>query len=375
MHSESLQNLHNDLLALQHAADASGNGFIQIRGDDTLSCDAHARKLLGATTPLNDLPDLLICLNESQHETLLDQLEAARERNLRIELELELDRADSTQPLLFTAQAANLPGKPGMSVCGFLREAPEPKSGDTSAALLEEAHSANVELANFASIASHDMREPLRMITSYLGLLQERSPESLDDRARKYIAYACDGAERMQHLIDDLLGYARLDKEPKPLEPLALEDILDTAINHLGATIKDTKATVTVEIDNTALVLGHHGRLARLFQNLIANGIKFTEPGKAPRVNITLRDGDGAGASGQWIVCIQDDGIGIDPDHHDMLFSLFRRLNTRDEYEGSGIGLAVCKKIAEQHGGSICLDSAKGKGSTFYVGLRKADSP
>lgn len=103
----------------------------------------------------NDLPDLLICLHESQHETLLDQLEAARERNLRVELELELDRSDSTQPLLFTAQAANLPGEPGMSVCGFSREAPEPKSGDSSAALLEEALRANVELANFASIASH----------------------------------------------------------------------------------------------------------------------------------------------------------------------------------------------------------------------------
>lgn len=91
-------------------------------------------------------------------------------------------------------------------------------------------------------------------------------------------------------------------------------------------------------------------------------------------MSITLRDGDAAGATGQWVVCIQDEGIGIDPDHRDMLFSLFRRLNTRYEYEGSGIGLAVCKKIAEQHGGSICLDSAKGKGSTLYVGLRKADS-
>lgn len=377
MPPDSLQELHNELLALQNALEASGSGFIQINHDDTLVCDATSMALLGLTSDesLSDLPDLLMRIKESEHEQVIDSLDAARTHNERIELELELDRKNQSSPprLLLSAQATRLPGYPGISICGILKSATEHATTESkSDATLDEVRSSNLELANFAAIASHDMREPLRMITSYLHLLQERSPEALDDRARRYIGYACEGADRMRTLIEDLLSYARLDKLEKELEALDLGDLLSTSIDNLQANILETKAEVTVAIDQAPIIMGDRVRLVRLFQNLIANGIKFKQPDRNPRVNVSFKDGDLVGNSGKWVACIEDQGIGIDPDHHEVLFNLFQRLNTRDEFEGSGIGLAVCKKIADQHGGRIWFGSTKGKGSIFYVALEKA---
>lgn len=373
MPPDSLQELHNELLALQYALEASSSGFIQINSDDSLACDATCRALLGLKEDesLSELPDLLIRVEESLHEQVIDIIDAARTNNERIDQILILERGNqkAKPQLILKAQAARLPGHPGVSICGTLSEV---TSESNSAAMLDKARSYNVELANFASIASHDMREPLRMITSYLRLLQERSPKALDDRARRYIEYACEGADRMRSLIEDLLSYARLDKVDKQFEALALEDILSTSIDNLHANILETKAEVTVAIDQAPIVMGDRLRLARLFQNLIANGIKFKQPDRKARVNVSFKDGDRIGNSGKWVVCIEDQGIGIDADHHEMLFDLFKRLNTRDEFEGSGIGLAVCKKIAEQHDGRIWFDSEKGKGSTFFVALKKA---
>lgn len=377
MPPDSLQELHNELLALQNALEASGNGFIQINHDDTLACDATSKELLRLTSGelLSDLPDFLMCIKESEHERVIDSLDAARTHNERIELELELERQNKSPHarLLLSAQATRLPGYPGTSICGTLKSVSEgPTTESKSDATLDEVRSSNLELANFAAIASHDMREPLRMITSYLHLLQERSPEALDDRARRYIGYACEGADRMRTLIEDLLSYARLDKLEKELEALDLGDLLSTSIDNLQAIILESKAEVTVDIDQAPIVMGDKVRLVRLFQNLLANGIKFKQPERNARVNVSFKDGDHVGNPGKWVVCIEDHGIGIDPDHHEVLFSLFQRLNTRDEFEGSGIGLAVCKKIAEQHGGKIWFNSTKGKGSIFYVALEKA---
>lgn len=380
MSSDSIQDLHNQLLALQNAVEASGSAFIQINEDDSLVCDAACRTLLGlkAEDPLEDLPDFLIRLKEDQHEQVIDKLQAARDKNERFKLDLELDRAQgSVKPFLsLSAQCTSLPGYPGITICGILSQCKPETSGDekSSAVMLDEARSSNFELANFASIASHDMREPLRMITSYLRLLQERSPQALDDRARRYINYACQGADRMRSLIEDLLSYARLDKLDKAFEPLDLEEILSTSIENLHTNILETKAEVTVAIDHAPIVMGDKLRLTRLFQNLIANGIKFKQPEKRARVSVRFKDGDLCGHPDKWVVCIEDQGIGIEPEHHEMLFNLFQRLNTRDEFDGSGIGLAVCKKITEQHGGKIWFQSEKGKGSIFYVALQKASS-
>lgn len=380
MEQDALQKVHNQLLAVQSALEVSGAGFWRVFEDDRIECDTTARSLLGLkpSAPLHDLTDFLMQIEESQHEGFLDALDAARSENKELKLSLHLEKPapGSATGLLFSARACRLPGEPELSVCGLLQPLSEKSAEITkrSESALAEVRSANAELANFASIASHDMREPLRMITSYLRLLQERSPEALDGRARRYIDYACEGADRMRRLIEDLLSYARLDKSSKEPEPLALEDILAHAIENLSANIRDTQAEVTVAIDHAPIVMGDSLRLTRLFQNLIANAIKFNRPGKIPRVRVTFRDGDVADTQGKWIVRIEDQGIGIHADHHAMLFNLFQRLNTRDEFEGSGIGLAVSKKIAEQHGGSIWFDSEFEKGSTFYVALNKANA-
>jgi len=380
MDSDPLQKVNNQLIALQSAMEVSGVGYWQIDGDDRIECDARSKKLLGRqlADPLSDLTEFLMCIEESQHEVFLDALDAARLKNETFVLSLRLDNPPSGQPtgVKLSARACRRPGEPSVCICGLLQPLPESslEVERRSESVLAEVRSANAELANFASIASHDMREPLRMITSYLHLLQERSPEALDDRARRYIDYACEGADRMRSLIEDLLSYARLDKSETNFEPLALDDLIAHAIDNLRTEIHDTQAEVTVAIDHAPIVMGDSVRLARVFQNLIANAIKFNRPGETPHVRITFKDGDLAKSPHQWIVSIEDQGIGIHPDHQDMLFKLFQRLNTRDEFEGSGIGLAVCKKIAEQHGGRIWFESKHGQGSTFYLALNKADA-
>jgi signal transduction histidine kinase len=367
-------------LALKNAVEVSGAGYWRIYKDERIECDAMARQLLGLSTSdrLEDLTDFLMQIEESQHEDFLDALDATRssQKKLQINLRLERPKGGPLKGLQLSARACQLKEEADLCISGLLHPLPESsiEAEKRSESALAEVRSTNEELANFASIASHDMREPLRMITSYLRLLQERSPDALDDRARRYIRYACDGADRMRRLIEDLLNYARLDQSSKAAEALALEDILTNAIENLRTSIRETQAEVTVAINQAPIVMGDSVRLNRLFQNLIANAIKFNHPEKAPRVAITFKDGDLDNAPGKWIVSIQDQGIGIHPEHHEMLFNLFRRLNTRDEYEGSGIGLAVCKKIIEQHEGRIWFESEFGSGSTFYVSLNKADA-
>ncbi len=375
MQTDPLQKVHNQLLALQNAMEVSSIGYWQIDSDDSIECDQMARQLLGlnSTEPLEDLTDFLMLIEESQHESFLDALDEARSNNRALKQTLHLTKGTSGFQL--SARQVRLPGA-AAPICGLIQPLPESslEVEKRSESALAEVRSANAELANFASIASHDMREPLRMITSYLRLLKERSPKALDDRARRYIDYACEGADRMRNLIEDLLSYSRLDKSDKPFEPIALEDIMAHAIDNLRANIRDTKAEVTVAIDHAPIVMGDNVRLTRLFQNLIANAIKFHHPEDTPRVNVHFQDGDLHNAEDKWIVSIEDQGIGIHPDHHEMLFNLFQRLNTRDEFEGSGIGLAVSKKIADQHRGRVWFESNYGQGSTFYVALSKADA-
>ncbi|MDQ8194874.1 ATP-binding protein [Coraliomargarita sp. SDUM461004] len=372
--------MNNQLIALQNALDVSGVGFWQLDANDQIHCDAHSKRLLGLkpSDSLNDLTEFLMRIQESQHAAFLDALDLARTDNQPIEFHLHLDKPASQRVTGFklSARLCRLPGQTDTYLSGLLQPLPESslEVEKRSESALAEVRSANAELANFASIASHDMREPLRMITSYLRLLQERSPKALDDRARRYISYACEGADRMRSLIEDLLSYARLDKSDKAFEPLDLEDIMAHAIDNLRANIRETRAEITIAVDTAPVVMGDSVRLTRLFQNLLANAIKFNRPQATPHVNVTFKDGSKNEASGQCIVSIKDQGIGIDPDYHDVLFDLFRRLHTRDEYDGSGIGLAISKKIAEQHGGRIWFQSHPGHGSTFYVALDKADA-
>jgi PAS domain S-box-containing protein len=234
---------------------------------------------------------------------------------------------------------------------------------DELATVVRNLARSNQELEQFAYVASHDLQEPLRMISSYTQLLAQRYGEQLDDKAKKYIAYAVDGAIRLQGQINDLLTYSRVSTRGKPIESVDSHSALGEAIRNLTAAIEESQTLVVN--DDLPTVRADAAQLVLVFQNLIANAIKFRS-GESPRVHVTARDDGGA-----WVFSVKDNGIGIDPKYAERLFVIFQRLHTRAEYPGSGIGLAICKRIVERHGGRIWFESELGKGSTFFFTVPK----
>jgi PAS domain S-box-containing protein len=221
----------------------------------------------------------------------------------------------------------------------------------------------NKELEQFAYVASHDLQEPLRMVSSYTQLLAQRYEGQLDDKAKKYIDYAVDGALRMQRLINDLLTYSRVGTRGKPLEPTDSHSVLGEALLNLQSAVEESRAIITN--DDLPTVRVDASQLAQVFQNLIANAIKFR--GETPqRIHVSALD-----RGREWVFSISDNGIGIDPQYKDRVFMIFQRLHTKQEYPGTGIGLALCKRIVERHGGRIWFESEPGKGSTFFFAIPK----
>ncbi|HYE04779.1 MAG TPA: ATP-binding protein [Planctomycetota bacterium] len=220
----------------------------------------------------------------------------------------------------------------------------------------------NAELEQFAYIASHDLQEPLRMVTSYLALLKRRYAETLDAKAQEYIGFAVDGSQRMLALINDLLAYSRAGRgRERPATTVPSEQAMVEALNNLRSTVTEAGATIT-HADLPPLRF-HHLQLVQLFQNLIGNALKFR--GEVPPVvEITAERGEG-----EWILHVRDNGIGIAPEYHQRIFEVFQRLHARGEYAGTGIGLAICKKIVERIGGRIWVTSASGAGATFSLAI------
>lgn len=220
----------------------------------------------------------------------------------------------------------------------------------------------NAELEKFAYIASHDLQEPLRMVASYTQLLQRRYQGQLDADADEFIAYAVEGAARMQTLINELLAYSRVGTQGSPFVPTELETVFGDVARALERVIADAGATVTH--DPMPVVACDPTQIGEVFQNLIANAVKFHRD-EPPKVHVSARKADG-----EWVFSVADNGIGIEPQYFDRIFVIFQRLQSRAEYPGTGMGLAICKRIIERHGGRIWVESEPGVGSTFHFTLR-----
>ncbi|MEU1447865.1 ATP-binding protein [Streptomyces mirabilis] len=229
----------------------------------------------------------------------------------------------------------------------------------------------NAELEQFAYVASHDLQEPLRKIASFCQLLEKRYGDQLDDRAKQYIDFAVDGAKRMQILINDLLTFSRVGRVGEELIPVALDDVLDRALGNLSVVLEETGARVVREVP-LPTVTGDVTTLTMLWQNLIGNAVKFGHPDRPPEIAVRC---EAEPEDGRWRLTVQDNGIGIEPEFREKVFIIFQRLHGRDEYEGTGIGLAVCRKIVEHHGGAITLDGTAGGGTrvTFTLPMARPE--
>jgi PAS domain S-box-containing protein len=231
-------------------------------------------------------------------------------------------------------------------------------------AAYDELARSNSELQQFAYVASHDLQEPLRMIGSYTQLLERRYGDKLDSDAREFMDFIVDGATRMKQLIEDLLAYSRVGTRGKELRPVKAQAALERALVNLRAAIESSGAQITH--DALPDVDGDDTQLTQLFQNLVGNAIKFRKKDEPLRVHVGVQD-----AGEHWRFTVTDNGIGIEPQYFERIFMVFQRLHTRDEYPGTGIGLAICKKVVDRHRGRIWVESAYGEGSSFIFTLPK----
>ena len=223
---------------------------------------------------------------------------------------------------------------------------------------LEDLERSNKELEEFAYIASHDLQEPLRKIANFSEMLVTQYQGRLDEQAERYFGYIIDGAKRMQALINDLLSYSRVGRAELTLVPASLEEILKGTLSNLQALIQESGAEISHDPLPTLQVNPH--QMGQLLQNLITNGIKFHDH-RSPRIHLSARQ-----EGQEWVIAVRDHGIGFDPQYVEGIFKVFKRLHSKEQYPGTGIGLAICKKIVERHGGRIWAESEPGRGATFY---------
>lgn len=275
-------------------------------------------------------------------------------------LEARLGTKDGGRPYYLTGLAVDLAGAPGLLGVGLDISQRKEAEARLEKTLAELARS-NAELEQFAYVASHDLQEPLRIVTNYLQLLERRHKDKLEPEAAKFILQAVNGAARMRGLIQDLLAYSRVGTRGRSLEPVSAETVMEDVLANLKMSIESCGAVVTS--DPLPTVKADPGQLSQLLQNLIGNALKFRGP-DPPRVHVSARKQDG-----QWAFAVRDNGIGIEPQYLERIFGVFQRLHTRSEYPGTGIGLAICKRIVERHQGRMWVESRPGRGSTFHFSI------
>jgi PAS domain S-box-containing protein len=310
-------------------------------------------------------PDLATAINFYAPEArsqIAAAVELAMTQGTPWDLELPFLRADGTEVWAHSVgQVEFVDGRP-VRVFGAVQDISERHALDQVLAhKTRELKRSNEELERFAYVTSHDLQEPLRMVTSYGQLLTRRHLADLKPEAQEFVAYMVDGGQRAQALIRDLLSLARLDSQARPWKSVALEATLTEVLRPLRLRVQETGAQVTH--DPLPTVVGDPGQLAQLMANLLGNALKFC--GKAtPLVHVgAVREGSG------WRISVRDNGIGIEPRYFDRIFQMFQRLHLRTEYDGTGIGLAICKKVVERHGGYIGVASKPGEGTTFFFTL------
>jgi len=255
----------------------------------------------------------------------------------------------------------------GDYVCAFARDISQRKAAEQALAdKTDKLQASNEELEQFAYVASHDLREPLRMVNSFVTMLDRRYGEQLPAEAREFIAFAQDGAVRMDRLILDLLEYSRVGRLERAMAPLPLGRVVEQALLALAVAAQEEKAEISVA-PGLPTVVGSDAELSRLVQNLVGNALKYHHPDRPPKVRVGWRH------EGAEVACwVADNGIGIAPQDHERVFRIFQRLHSRESYEGTGIGLAICKKIVDRHGGRIWIESEPDQGATFFFTLKAA---
>jgi PAS domain S-box-containing protein len=248
--------------------------------------------------------------------------------------------------------------------CAFIRDITEKREAEIrQKEYAEDLKRKNIELEQFAYVASHDLQEPLRTVSGFVELLKRHYKDQHDENVTKYINYITDASDRMRRLVQDLLDYSRLGRE-RILEPIDCNQVVQQVLNDLTMAVQESGAVI--HIDRLPIISGYATEMKQLFQNLISNSIKFRKPGQPAVISISAMPKEE-----HWQFKITDNGIGIEDKYWERIFIIFQRLHTKNEYEGTGIGLAHCKKIAELHNGKIWVDSTPGDGSTFYFTIKK----
>jgi PAS domain S-box-containing protein len=251
--------------------------------------------------------------------------------------------------------------------CAFIRDITERREAEARQnEYAENLKQKNIELEQFAYVASHDLQEPLRTVSGFVELLKRHYDEQADENVTKYINYITDASDRMRRLVQDLLDYSRLGRQ-RILEPIDCNQVVEEVLTDLTMSIQESQAVI--KIDQLPVVSGYATEMKQLFQNLLSNSLKFRKTGEPPVISISVIPKEE-----HWQFNVTDNGIGIEEKHWERIFIIFQRLHTKAEYEGTGIGLAHCKKITELHNGKIWVDSTPDKGSTFYFTIRKRNT-